>query len=87
MLARQAAEVALAGEAPELGRRAFEPLRGVEPCQLLVPLVDLLELERLLVAREVEVVLLVELGDEAVGVVAEGVQLTAGGGAQAPSRH
>ena len=50
-------------------------------------LVDLLELERLLVPGEVEVVLLVELGDEAVGVVAEGVELTAGRGLRPPSRH
>ena len=83
MLAGEAAEKALAGEAPQLGGRAFEPLRRVELRQLLVRLVDLLELERLLVAGEVEVVLLVELGDEAVGVVAERVEL---GGGQV-SRH
>ena len=77
MRAREVAEVALAGEAPELGRRALEPLRRLELRQLLVPLVDRLELERLLVAGVVEVVLLVELGDEAVGVVAEGVELAA----------
>ena len=38
-------------------------------------LVDLLDVERLLEAREVEVVLLVEVGDEPVGLVAEGVEL------------
>ena len=64
--------------------RALEPLRGVELRQLLVALVDLLELERLLVAGEVEVVLLVELGDEAVGLVAERVEL-AGRSGRSPS--
>ena len=51
VLAGQVAEVALAGEAPELGRARPQPLRRLEPRQLLVPLVDRLELERLLVAR------------------------------------
>ena len=41
---------------------------GLEPRQLLVALVDRLDLEGLLVARVVEVALLVELGDEAVGL-------------------
>src|SRR2546429_6646889 len=53
------------------------PTGGVEPRQPLVALVDRLELQALLVAREVEVVLLVELGDEAVGLVAEVVELAA----------
>ena len=48
--------------------------------RLLVALVDRLEVERLLVAGVVEIELLVQLGDEAVGVVAEGVELTAGQG-------
>jgi hypothetical protein len=39
-----------------------------------VALVDRRQVERLLVARVVEVVLLVELGDEAVGLLAEGVE-------------
>ena len=36
VLAGQVAEIALAGEAPQLGRRALEPLRRVELRQLLV---------------------------------------------------
>jgi hypothetical protein len=40
-----------------------------------VPLVDRRQLERLLEAGVVEVVLLVELGDEAVGLLAIGVEL------------
>ena len=71
MLAGQVAEEALAGEAPQLGRRAFHLLRGLEPRQLLVALVHLLDVEALLLAGEVEVVLLVEIGDEAVGALAE----------------
>ena len=67
MLARQVAEEALAREAPELGRRALQLLRRLEPRQLLVALVDLLDVERVLQPGEVEVVLLVEVGDEAVG--------------------
>ena len=77
MGARQVAEEALAGEAPQLCRRALEPLRRLELRQVLVALVDRLEVERLLVAGVVEIVLLVQFGDEAVGVVAERVQLAA----------
>jgi hypothetical protein len=40
-----------------------------------VPLVDRREVIRLLEAREVEVGLLVELGDEAIGLRADGVDL------------
>ena len=86
MRARQVAEVALAREAPQLGRRALEPPRGLELRQLLVALVDRLDVERLLVAGVVEVVLLVELGDEAVGVVAEGIELAGREGLGRPRR-
>ena len=79
MAARQVAEEALAGEAPELGRCALHLLRCLELRQLVVALVDLLDVERLLQAREVEVVLLVELGDEAVAAIAERVELAVGG--------
>ena len=77
VLAGQRSEETLAREAPELGRRALEPPGRLELRQVLVAPVDLLELERLLVAGEVQVVLLVELGDEAVGVVPERVELAA----------
>ena len=77
---RQVAEEAFAREAPELGRRVLEVARGVETGQPLVPLVDRFEVERRLVAGQMEVVLLVELGDEAVGVVAEGVDVAGGEG-------
>ena len=50
-------------------------LRGLEPRQLLVALVDRLDVERVLEAREVEVVLLVQVGDEPVGLVAECIDL------------
>ncbi len=65
--ARETAEVALASTAPELAcRRPLEAgVRRLETCELLVAAVDLLEVERRLVSREVEVVLLVERGDEA----------------------
>ena len=74
--ARQVAEVALAGEAPELGLavascagRLGQPGRGLERRQVGETLVDRLELEALLQARIVEVVLLVEGGDEPVRLV------------------
>ena len=75
MAPRQVPEEALAREAAELGRRLPQPLHRLEPRQLLVARVDRLDLEGLLVARVVEVALLVELGDEAVGLVAERIQL------------
>ena len=73
---RQVAEIALAGEAPELGLavascagRLGQPGRGLERRQIGEALVDRLELEALLQARIVEVVLLVEGGDEPVRLV------------------
>ena len=81
LLARELAEVALGGEAPELAdapvavRRLAERLRLLELRQLGVALVDRRELELLLEARVVEVELLVELGDEAVGPLAEAVEV------------
>ena len=55
---RQVAEEPFAREPPELGRRVLEPLRRLEPRQVLVLLVDPLDVERLLESREVVVVLL-----------------------------
>ena len=80
VLAGQVAEEALACEAPELGRRPGETLRGVETRELLVPLVDRLDVERFLQPCVVEVELLVQLGDEPVSIIAQGVELTAGRG-------
>ena len=81
LLADEVAEIALAGELPELAgvaaavdRRA-ERERGVERGQLGVPLVDRHEVVAVLDPGEVEVRLLVELGDEAVGLGAEPVEL------------
>ncbi len=84
VLARQVAEEALAGEAPQLGRGALQALRRLEPGQLLVALVDLLDVERLLEAGEVEVVLLVDVGDEPVGLVSECVDLARFGSSPVP---
>ena len=73
MLARQVADVPLAAEVPELAdaavavHRRADRLDALELGQLGVALVDLLELELVLQPGVVEVVLLVELGDEAVG--------------------
>ncbi len=75
VLARQVAEESFAREPPQLGRRAFHPRRRVEARQVLVALVHLLDVEALLLSGEVEVVLLVEIGDEAVGALAERVEL------------
>ena len=81
LLAHEVAEVARARELPQLAPAAVAVDRGaererrVELRQALVPLVDRREVERLLVAGEVEVRLLVELGEEAVGVRAERVDL------------
>ena len=80
--ARDLAEVALAGEAPELAhaRVAVDLLpdlaRDLRRGQVGVALVDLLQVERLLVPGVVEVVLLVQLRDEAVRLLAVGVQLS-----------
>ena len=81
LLARQLAQISLGGEAPELAdpavsvRRSAERLRLLELGQLGVALVDRSQLELLLEPRVVEVELLVELGDEAVGPVAEAVEV------------
>ena len=75
VLSRQVAEETFAGEPPQLDRGVFHPLRGIEPRQLLVALVDLLDVERVLQAREMEVVLLVDVGDEPVGLVPECIDL------------
>jgi hypothetical protein len=75
------ADEALADEAPELPRaavsvhgRADRPSR-LQARQLGVALVDLLQVEALLEPRVVLVVLLVEVGDEAIGLLAERVEL------------
>ena len=83
-LADEVPEVALAGESPELAdvaaavHRRADVERRLELRQLDVPLVDRDEVVGLLVSGEMEVRLLVELGDEAVGLLAEGVQLVVG---------
>jgi hypothetical protein len=75
----------LAGEAPELADPAVavdrfpERLCPLERRQVLVALVDRLELDLVLQAGEVEVVLLVELGDDAVGVLAITVEILGSG--------
>jgi len=82
-LARQLPEVALDGEAPELGdvtvpvRGSTERERLVELRQVGVALVERAELELLLVSRVVEVELLVQLCDEAVCALAEAVEVGA----------
>ena len=81
LLAHEVAEVALAGEPPELAHVAAAVHRGadvesrVELRQLGVALVDRHQVVGLLQAGEVEVGLLVELRDEAVGLRPEGVEL------------
>ena len=81
VLLRQVAEMALAGEAPQLPDspvsvdRLAECLRPFELGQILVAFVDRLEFELVLEAGEMEVVLLVEFGDEAIGVLAVGVEV------------
>jgi hypothetical protein len=83
--ARQAAEVPLARETPQLPDPPVavdggaERLCAVEARQVGVPLVDRVELERLLQAREMDVVLLVELRDEAVCLRAVGLELRGAG--------
>src|SRR5579864_3197991 len=82
LLADEVAEVPLARKAPKLAdvaaavHRRADVERGVELGQLGVALVDRDEVVGLLVAREVEIRLLVQLRDEAVSVVAEGVELS-----------
>ena len=81
VLPRQLAEVALAAEAEELQvllalHRLAEALDRLEVGQVGVALVDRAQLEVRLQAGVVEVVLLVELGDEPVGAGAVAVELT-----------
>ena len=85
VLAGQLTEVALAAEAEELPVLAStnalaEPLHRLDVRQVRVPLVDRAQVEVGLQARVVEVVLLVELGDEAVGAGAVAVELAVGEG-------
>ena len=80
VVARELAEIPLAAEAVELhvrppGDRLAEPLDRLEVDQLGVALVNRAQLEVRLQPRVVEVVLLVELGDEAIGAVAVAVEL------------
>ena len=81
LLAHEVAEVARARELPQLAPAAVAVDRGpererrVELRQALVALVDRRDVVRLLVAGEVEVGLLVDLGEEALGVSAERVDL------------
>src|SRR5262249_12387064 len=75
----EVAEITLARELPELsppadsGDRRAEPERRVELGQTHVALVDLRDVVRVLLAREMEVRLLVELGAEALGLGGEPV--------------
>jgi hypothetical protein len=80
VVACEVAHVALGGEAPQLPRagavgRLPEGLGSLQLRQLGVPLVDRRQVERLLVAGVVEVVLLVQLGDETVGLLTVSVEL------------
>src|SRR5215210_512330 len=83
VLARQLGEIILGREAPELRdaavavRRRAERLCLLKRRELRVALVQGLEVERVLVTGVVEVVLLVQLRDEAVDPVAVGVELLA----------
>ena len=82
---RQLAEVSLAREPPQLAhaRAAVDshpdPVRLLELGQVGVALVDRLQVVRVLVPGEVEVRLLVELGDEPVGLRPVGVELAVTG--------
>jgi hypothetical protein len=84
VLAGQVPEVALAGELPELAHpavaihRGADAVRPLERRQLGELLVDRLEVERVLEACVVQVVLVVDRGDEAVRLLAVGVQLALG---------
>jgi hypothetical protein len=85
VLARELAEIALAAEAEELevlaaAHRPADPLDGLDVGQPGVALVDRTQLELLLQAGVVEVVLLVELRDEAVGLGPVAVELAVAGG-------
>ena len=87
----QLAEVALAAEAEELQvlsalHRLAEALDRLEVGQVGVALVDRAQLELGLQARVVEVVLLVELGDEAVRAGAVAVELAVTERALVPRR-
>ena len=80
VLAGQLAHVALAAESEELPVLASthalaEALHRLDVCQVGVPVVDRAQVEVGLQARVVEVVLLVELGDEAVGAGSIAVEL------------
>src|SRR5439155_23388406 len=83
-LARDAGEVSLAREAPQLPGASVPvdggayPLGLLDPREVGVALVDRLELERVLQPGEVEVVLLHLLGDESVGALAVDVELPFG---------
>ncbi len=84
VLARQLAEIALAAEAEELEILApldgrADPLDRLEVGEIGMPLVDRSQLEVGLVAGVVEVVLLVELCEEAVGSLAVAVELALAG--------
>ena len=78
--------MALAGEPPQLAHpaaavhRQADGLDHVDLRQVAVALVDRAEVERLLQTCVVEVELLVQLGNEPVGLLAVGVQLTVGEG-------
>jgi hypothetical protein len=84
LLAGERAEVARAGELPQLARtpvavhRRADAVRHLERGQLAEAVVDRLELELVLVPGEVEVVLLVDRRDEAVRLLAVVVQLSGG---------
>ena len=86
VLAGQRAEVVLAAEAPQLTQvlvavdRGADRVRRLQGRQVGVALVDRGQVERLLQAREVLVVLLVELGDEAVCPLADAVEILRCGG-------
>ena len=90
LFARQLAEITLRREAPQLADAPVavchlaERLRLLEVGQLRVALVDRREVERVLEPRVVEVVLLVELGDEAVGLPAKAVQVDGRGRRHGP---
>src|SRR5262249_26963521 len=77
----QLTEIALAREAPELAHSVAavhgdaDRLDDLRLGEVLVPFVDRRQVEAVLPSRVVEVVLLVQLGDEAVGLRAEGVEL------------
>jgi hypothetical protein len=85
VLAGEVAHVLLRGEAPELPDAATvdrsrlpECVRLLERGQVGELVVDGLQLERVLVPREMQVVLLVEGRDEAVCALAERVELARG---------